>query len=309
MSQQGSTGGAGDDLDALRRHIGDPRRWTFVFDFDGVLAPIVDHPSDATPVPGALEAIADLASICEVALLSGRALDDLEARLGAVPDGVLLVGGHGSEARRPDGAHVPLTDLDAASGTLDDLAGELADLVDEGAGWQIERKATSLAVHHRRVDPSQVEATLPRVRATLEQATDRDPGFVVLGGKAVLEFKLRGIDKGVALRWLVDQAADHAQLLPGRPAIKPLVLGDDLTDEDAFAVALEMDGAAVLVAEAPAATSARFRLRDPSRVVTLLRAVRDALGDGASAAIARDVWHGGDQAGDARGSDDRSSER
>jgi trehalose-phosphatase len=282
----------GDDLDALLRRIGDPRRWTIVLDFDGVLAPIVDHPDDAAPAPGTVEAIADLAAICEVALLSGRALEDLQARLGEVPAGVLLVGGHGSEARRPDGTHVALTDLDAASETLDALEADLRTLVDEDAGWIVERKSTSLAVHHRRADPSDATATLPQVLRRLEASTDLDPGFVLLEGKAVVELKVRGIDKGVALAWLHEQAADRADLLPGRPSIKPLVLGDDTTDEDAFAVAIDLDGEAVLVAEAPRPTNARFRLRDPSRVVTLLRAVRDPLGNEASTAVPHDAWAG-----------------
>jgi trehalose-phosphatase len=288
-----SGGASADDLDALRRHIGDPRRWTIVLDFDGTLAPIVDHPDDAAPAPGALEAIAELAEVCEVAVLSGRALDDLEARMGEVPQNLLLVGGHGSEARRPDGTHEPLTDLEAGTEALDALEAVLRDLVDGTDGWMVERKSTSLAVHHRRVPPEAVAALLPTVRQRMEETVDEGPGFVLLGGKAVLELKLRGIDKGRALAWLDEQAADRASLLPGRPPIVPLVFGDDTTDEDAFEAALAIGGEAVLVAEEPTATSARFRLRDPARVVTLLRAVRDPLGDEPTAGVAHDAWDGG----------------
>lgn len=281
---------ADDDLDALRGRIGDPREWTFVIDFDGTLAPIVDRPDEARPAPGAAEALADLAAVCEVALLSGRALDDLIARLGTVPDGVLLVGGHGSEARRPDGTRVPLADLDAASEVLDEVEAAVTDLVDPQAGWLVERKSTSLVVHHRRVAPTEADDLLPRVRDVLEGYTGRRPGFVVQDGKAIVELKVRGIDKGVALTWITERAADQAELLPHRPAIKPLVFGDDTTDEDAFAVSLELGGEAVLIAEEPTATRARFRLRDPSRVVTLLRGVRGTLDDGASLAVPHDAW-------------------
>jgi trehalose-phosphatase len=283
-----------DDLDALRRHIGDPRRWTFVLDFDGTLSPIVDRPDDAAPAPGALEAIADLAEICEVAVLSGRALGDLEARLGEVPEGLLLVGGHGSEARRPDGTYEPLTDLDAGREVLDELESSLRGLVDETDGWLVERKSTSLAVHHRRVAADAADALLPTVHARMEDAADEGPGFVLLGGKAVLELKLRGIDKGRALAWIDEQAADRADQLPDRPPIVPLVFGDDTTDEDAFEASLAVGGEAVLVADEPTATSAHFRLRDPARVVTLLRAVRDPLGDEPTAGIAHDAWDGGE---------------
>lgn len=280
----------GDDLEALRRRVGDPRRWTLVIDFDGTLAPIVDHPDRAAPAPGALEAIADLARVCEVALLSGRALDDLTARLGRVPPGVLLVGGHGSEARHPDGTRTALTDLDAATASLDEVEAAVRPLVDEAAGWIVERKATSVAVHHRRVAPPAVDRILPEVRRVLEGATSAPPSFVVLDGKAVVELRVRGTDKGVALRWIVDQATDRADLLPGRPDIKPLVFGDDTTDEDAFEVALDLGGEAVRIDEVPSATSAHFRLRDPGRVVTLLRSIHDTLGPDPSAGSTYGAW-------------------
>jgi trehalose-phosphatase len=253
----------GDDLDAVVASLGDPADWVFVVDFDGTLSPIVDHPEDAAPAPGAVAALTALAARTEVALLSGRALDDLLARLGEVPTDVLIVGGHGSEARLPDGTREALSDPEAAREVLDELEADLVSRLDTAAGWQVERKSTSLAVHHRRVPDAQVAAELPEVHAILEDATDRGPGFSLLAGKAVLELKVSGVDKGVALRWIADRCE-------GR---RPVVIGDDVTDEDAFEAALARDGEAVRVAESVAPTSARHRLRDPARVVTLLRAV------------------------------------
>lgn len=267
-----------DDLEALLAVVGDPRRWTWVLDFDGTLAPIVDRPDDARLAPGAWEAVAALAEVCEVALLSGRALDDLIARLGRIPAHVLLVGGHGSEARTPHGTHMALTDLDVAGEVLDDLVTTLAGVVHPDDGWLLERKSTSLAVHHRRVAAAEVVELGPRVREILEAAVGRGPGFVLVEGKAILEFKVRGVDKGRALAWIAEVAADRAIRLPASPRIHPLVFGDDVTDEDAFTASLAIDGEAVLIRQEPAATAARFRLHDPSRVVTLLRAARAGLG-------------------------------
>lgn len=267
-----------DDLDALLTRLGDPRRWTWVLDFDGTLAPIVDHPDEAVPAPGAWEAVAALAEVCEVAVLSGRPLDDLAARLGDVPPDVLLIGGHGSEARTPDGQRVALTDLDAATATLDDVEATLRARLDAADGWLIERKVTSLAVHHRRVAAGQQARHLDAVHALLDDACARPPGFVRLDGKSVVELKAAGVDKGRALAWIDEVSADRATRLPDRPPIRPLVLGDDVTDEDAFVAALTVGGEAVLVADRPVATAARFRLHDPARVVTLLRAARQGLG-------------------------------
>jgi trehalose-phosphatase len=271
-----------DDLLTLGAHLGDPRRWLWVVDYDGTLAPIVDRPDDAVPAPGAVEAITALARVCEVALLSGRGLDDLLARLGAVPEGALIVGGHGSEARLPDGTWRALTDLDAARAALDATEAELAGQLDEADGWLVERKRTSLAVHHRRVAATEVEAHLPAVRATLERATPRDPGFAVMAGKAVLELKPRGVDKGAALRWIAGTSSGHP----------PVVLGDDVTDEDAFVTAAELGGEGVLIAEGPTDTAARFRLRDPSRVVTLLESLHDQLDDDPEDGARHERWGG-----------------
>jgi trehalose 6-phosphate phosphatase len=47
-------------------------------DFDGTLAPIVDDPNEARPLPGALELLGYLAArFAAVALLSGRTADYL----------------------------------------------------------------------------------------------------------------------------------------------------------------------------------------------------------------------------------------
>jgi trehalose 6-phosphate phosphatase len=68
-------------------------------DFDGTLAPIVDDPTDATMLPRARRALAQLTRLGHtyVAVISGRAFTDLDARLGPVAAEVLRVGGHGCE--------------------------------------------------------------------------------------------------------------------------------------------------------------------------------------------------------------------
>ncbi len=279
-----------DDLDALLAHVGDARHWTWVLDFDGTLAPIVDHPDDAEAAPGAADAVAALAQVCEVALLSGRSLDDLIARLGWIPPQVLLVGGHGSEARAPDGSRIALTDLEVAAEVLGQVADDLDRQLDPDAGWMVERKSTSVAIHHRRVADDLVAAQLPAVRSRLEATTGTGPGFVLLEGKAVLELKARGVDKGRALDWIAEVSADRAERLPGSPRIRPLVLGDDVTDEDAFAAAVALGGDGVLINDVPAATVARFRLREPARVVTLLRSARDRLGEHAATGVPHRTW-------------------
>ncbi len=67
-------------------------------DYDGTLAPLVDDPARADPLPEAVAAVRALAALPQttVAVVSGRALRDL-ATLSRLPSEVHLVGSHGSE--------------------------------------------------------------------------------------------------------------------------------------------------------------------------------------------------------------------
>ncbi len=70
-------------------------------DFDGTLAPIVDHPDVAAIPEPTREAVRALASRCTVIVVSGRDRDDVRRRVGL--DGLWYVGSHGFDVAGPDG--------------------------------------------------------------------------------------------------------------------------------------------------------------------------------------------------------------
>lgn len=231
-------------------------------DFDGTLSHIVDTPDAAAPAPGAEQAMRRLGDHCEVAVVSGRPVRDLKRRLSTEPH-ITLAGGHGTELLHPDGTLDTLVDLDAVGPVLDEVDAALKEVVDVSLGWLIERKPASIAVHHRQVaDPGQ---TLLKIRHILDDHTEYPPGFVVSEGKAVTEFRPEGITKGT----VVDRLAD------ANPDRHLLVLGDDVTDEDAFRAAIARHGSTVVVAEQPRETAAAFRLQGPADVVKLLIRLAD----------------------------------
>jgi trehalose 6-phosphate phosphatase len=214
-------------------------------DFDGTLAPIVNDP-DRVFLPVATQAI--LRSIRAVpgvalAFLSGRALEDLRRHVAI--EGAIYGGNHGLEMEGPGLEPFIEPQCTAARPSLDAALETLAEQMDEFPGVVLEDKVLSASVHYRRAAP-ELENPLSLVVHTVAHAL---PRVVVRRGKQVLEIRPAvKWHKGYALRYM-------AQVL-GIPESRTVYMGDDTTDEDAFAFA---PGAiTVQVGHAPA-THARFR--------------------------------------------------
>lgn len=220
-------------------------------DFDGTLAPIVPRPMDARAVPGSIEALCDLAAAphTSAAIISGRSREDLSALTGA-PTGVDLVGSHGMEFAT--GFAVAIT---AAQQQLLEMLSTVAKaLVDRFPGMSVECKPASVAVHLRNVAPTlRDEAT-----RTVDKELVTLSGVEVTRGKSVIELAVIDTDKGSAI--------DLLRAGVGAEAV--LFVGDDTTDEKAFARLSEHD---VGLKVGPGITQAKLRIADPPAVATLLR--------------------------------------
>lgn len=220
------------------------------FDVDGVLAPIVHHAADARLSPGVHATLERLAARTEVAILSGRSLSDLE-RLFAFPDEVHVIGSHGLEVRGHDGVALDADEQNTFD-QLELLGRNTVDAVGDGA-W-LEYKPASVVVHTRAADP---ESAAPAIEAVTRLARMID-GAQVKPGHHVLELLARPASKGQAFLALAD-----------RLARSPLVFfGDDVTDEDAFALMSDVD---ISVRVGDGATVARYRLGGPDDVAALLK--------------------------------------
>jgi len=230
------------------RLAADPANAGLFLDFDGVLAPIVDRPEDAAPLPETRVELERLVGrYALVAVVSGRAGEDVRERVGV--DGVVCVGSHGLELE---------PQADRWRRVLAAFAAH--------APWprrEVEVKGLAVTFHFRsRPDEREAEAELNGIA---EAAACQ--GLTARYGRKVLEVlpPIRA-NKGTAVRRLLEE----------RGLRRALAAGDDTTDIDSFA-ALDGLELAVRVAvasdEAPQALldAADIRLGSTDEFLALLR--------------------------------------
>ena len=229
----------------------------FLFlDFDGTLAPIVDDPADAfMPAKTALSLIrlSEKPNI-SIAIISGRALEDLEDRIGLT--GLTYAGDHGFAIR---GQGLNFVERIAAERrrALRLLAVKLEDALRGIPGARMEEKGFTASIHYRQVPEEHHERLAAIVRDAVESSGDL---FRLTQGLMVLEIRPRvEWNKGNAARWIMN--------LSGHSDALPLYIGDDTTDEDAFAAL--PNGITVKVGS-DTETSAKYRLERQGMVAEFL---------------------------------------
>jgi alpha,alpha-trehalase len=249
-------------LDHLDEIAGDGGRRPAVFlDYDGTLTPIVPRPEDAVLVPAVRETVERLARVCPVAIISGRDRADVQALVGV--EGLVYAGSHGFDIAGPQGSMPGGSERDRFLPVLAEAERELKARLATIPGSQLERKKYSVAVHYRNV----ADADLPAVEDAVRVALQRHPELRDLPGKKVHDLQPRiEWDKGKALLHVL-----HALGLD-RPEVLPIYIGDDITDEDAFA-ALRTRGVGIVVRDEPRPTAATLALDSPHDVHGLLAAL------------------------------------
>jgi len=223
-----------DRADAMDALAADPGRSGLVFDFDGVLAPIVDDPTtSALPerVAGTLKALAERLGL--VAIVSGRPVEFLAERV-TLP-GVPLLGSYGME-RAQDGVRQVDRAAEEWLGPVRAAARTLREQLAGSAGVRVEEKSVSVAVHWRQApDQSAAADQVRRVTAGLADQL----GLRLEPGKLVEELRPPiDVDKGSAVEALL---ADHPDLSAFGYA------GDDLGDLPALRAARAAGGYALVV--------------------------------------------------------------
>ncbi|HEX8443280.1 MAG TPA: trehalose-phosphatase [Allosphingosinicella sp.] len=198
-------------------------------DFDGTLVELAETPDAIRVSPQLPHLLQRLAQRLDgrLAVVSGRSIQDLERYLSC--RGLAVSGSHGLELRLADGSFVPL----AAPRELDGVCEEVGRFAECEPGLLVEEKPFSVAVHYRRAPDRERQVREFMARLAVES------GLSVQQGKMVTELRPAGADKGDAVRAFMLQSPFAGS--------RPIFVGDDLTDEDAFHAAAELGGGGVLV--------------------------------------------------------------
>jgi trehalose-phosphatase len=224
-------------------------------DYDGTLAPIVDDPRAAWPTKSAREALCRLSGYASgdfgLAIISGRDLNELQRLLG-IDRGLLMVGAHGTQIQCPDGQRKTFGITCEVTRSLAAARRWLDERVDPRSGLWVEDKEVALALHYRRAEPSVAE---PVVAAFESFIKSNGAGLSVKRGKMVIEAAPVTANKGAAITRLLDKQKSR---------VRPVYFGDDLTDEDAFAVVNAAGGVTIRVGAGP--SEARYMVESTAAV-------------------------------------------
>jgi trehalose 6-phosphate phosphatase len=209
------------------------RRVLVAFDFDGTLAPIVRLPDAAKMRRRTAALLAKMATLYPCAVISGRARADVLQKVRGIPWRAVL-GNHGME---------PWRGLAAARRLVARWCDQLAATLPPAPGVVVENKGPSLAIHYRL---AHARGTMRRL--VLRAATALRNGRIVLGKMVVNVLPAHAPDKGQALLQLCKRLGCDAAVF----------VGDDDTDEDAFALAARFPLLGIRVGRSRRSQAAHF---------------------------------------------------
>ncbi len=193
------------------------------FDFDGTLAPTQGAAHAARMRDETAELFRSLAHAAPVAVISGRSVLDVTARLEGAPL-LAVIGNHGAE---------PSPFAKRAAREVAAWLPQLAAVVGSLPGVEIDAKGQSVSVHYARSgDPRGVIAAIESLVPTLAHRVTLVPGI------GLVNLVPKGApNKGDAVTTLL---RTH-----GMPGV--VFVGDELTDESAFRVASPPHSAGIRV--------------------------------------------------------------
>ncbi len=230
-----------------------------LFDYDGTLTPIVERPELAILSPDMKELLKRVSQHYTLGIISGRSLADVKRLVGL--EGIYYAGNHGFKIIGPR-VELVKPEAERVRPTLVKLCEELREKLDNIKGAIVEDKGLTASVHYRLV----AEEEFVHLKNIFERAVGPhiDSGVVkITHGKKVFEIRPNvEWDKGKAVLWI-------SGVVDPKGELKPIYVGDDQTDEDAFS-ALKEKGVTILVSEGPIESNAKYFVKNVDEVKTFI---------------------------------------
>jgi trehalose-phosphatase len=232
-----------------------------VCDFDGTLASIKPTPRGVR-LPQETKRLLFLLAKDKnnnVGIISGRSLSEIKKIVGV--DNIFYAGNHGFEIKLPKRKKFVHPQAKKFRYLLKKLTKELKERLRGYKGLLVENKISTLSIHYRRCPAAQITRIKKDIRSIFLPLV-KEKKIKITGGKKVIEIRPPvNWDKGKALSWIKDK-------LKARKALT-IYLGDDETDEDAFACIEK--GLAIYVGTKKRHSRAKFYLPEPKKVINFLK--------------------------------------
>lgn len=243
-----------DNWDRVAEQLRSSTKILLLLDYDGTTVPIQKTPQQARLDEETRHLLGELSRHPKITLgiVSGRSLEDVHSMVGL--EGLIYVGNHGLEILLP-GRPIERLYGEETLRLAREVCQELKGRLKNTPGIIFEEKGPITAVHYRTASPDAKETVLMVVNTLVSQR----PGLKIKRGKMLVEITPDvAFNKGLAVEWLLKNLFR---------AERPIVIfaGDDLTDEDAFAILSEGD-LSIYVGPQPNHFSARYYLKDPAEV-------------------------------------------
>ena len=258
--EPGLTHESEDKLKAFFREFAGAATSLLLLDYDGTLAPFRVDRFQASPWAG----VRNLLNLIQnqkktrIDVVSGRPAAEI-VRLLDLNTPPTVWGLHGAERLHPDGRRELEPTADRARTHLDALRARLRQ---DAFGGLFEEKPNAAVVHWRGAAPHKANEIERRTRELFEPLAEID-GLQLLEFECGVELRA-GRDKGGAVKAILHEltAEKFATNVSGIPAA---YLGDDITDESAFA-AMKGRGLSVLVRRQWRKTTADVWLKPPEEL-------------------------------------------
>lgn len=239
-------------------------RLALLFDYDGTLTPIVEHPSLACLQQRTLQVLSrlGLSAGVSVGIISGRSLDDLQSMVDIPSFYYAGITGLELDLR---GERVTHPEVERYRDLIAGLAVRLSEMSRQYPGAWIEDKRLALTVHYRKVNRRCHEDLIAGTRkmVALCSASLR----VAIGPMALEIVPDLSWDKGSAVRQILEAI--------GHP-LAVVYAGDAANDRDALAAVVALGGIAVAVGSS-APDNAEYRLHDCDTLVPFLEYLDEAI--------------------------------